>query len=327
MVEPFLAPFPWYGGKSRAAPLVWSLLGTCHGYTEPFFGSGACWLLRPEGSHGPVTLNDLDGYVVNFWRAIKQDPELVAYWADQPVMESNLHAAHMLIVQNPLTAKLEGDLDFCDPKIAGLWCCGVSNWIGTGYGTGKGPWRVLDGKLVDRRTTPGTSLPGVLKKLPQLNNPQGVNRGLGLSEDGRGSRLLEWFSRLANKLEGCRITSGDWTRVMTPSTHGDGGGWTHAGTKYHGYLLDPPYGGDHLVDYQPGHDRGVAEKVRGWCQEHGQDPSLRIVLCGYGAEHDSLLSSGWTRHEWEARRAKGQEVLWASPHCCTQAVKPAWDLD
>jgi hypothetical protein len=35
------APFPWFGGKSQAAPLVWSLLGDVPHYVEPFYGSGA----------------------------------------------------------------------------------------------------------------------------------------------------------------------------------------------------------------------------------------------------------------------------------------------
>ena len=33
------APFPWFGGKSQAAPLVWSLLGDVDHYVEPFAGA------------------------------------------------------------------------------------------------------------------------------------------------------------------------------------------------------------------------------------------------------------------------------------------------
>ena len=35
------APFPYFGGKRRAAPIVWRALGDPSGYVEPFAGSGA----------------------------------------------------------------------------------------------------------------------------------------------------------------------------------------------------------------------------------------------------------------------------------------------
>jgi DNA adenine methylase len=52
------APFPWFGGKSRVAPLVWERFGNVPNYVEPFFGSGAVLLGRP---HPPKTetVNDL----------------------------------------------------------------------------------------------------------------------------------------------------------------------------------------------------------------------------------------------------------------------------
>ena len=34
-----LAPFPYFGGKRRAAPIVWRALGDPSGYVEPFAGS------------------------------------------------------------------------------------------------------------------------------------------------------------------------------------------------------------------------------------------------------------------------------------------------
>ena len=33
------APFPWFGGKSRAAETVWGLLGDVPHYVEPFAGA------------------------------------------------------------------------------------------------------------------------------------------------------------------------------------------------------------------------------------------------------------------------------------------------
>lgn len=42
------APFPWFGGKSRAADLVWSRFGDVQNYVEPFAGSLAVLLARPS---------------------------------------------------------------------------------------------------------------------------------------------------------------------------------------------------------------------------------------------------------------------------------------
>src|SRR5208283_3571102 len=53
------APFPWFGGKSRAASLVWDRFGNVPNYVEPFFGSGAVLLNRPHAPH-TETVNDLD---------------------------------------------------------------------------------------------------------------------------------------------------------------------------------------------------------------------------------------------------------------------------
>jgi site-specific DNA-adenine methylase len=71
------APFPWFGGKSRVAHLVWDRFGDVANYVEPFFGSGAVLLCRPT-SPGIETVNDLDCMVANFWRALQHDPEAVA---------------------------------------------------------------------------------------------------------------------------------------------------------------------------------------------------------------------------------------------------------
>lgn len=78
------APFPYFGGKSRAASLVWDALGDVPNYVEPFFGSGAVMLGRPTAPR-TETVNDLSCLLANFWRALKHDPEGVAEHADWPV--------------------------------------------------------------------------------------------------------------------------------------------------------------------------------------------------------------------------------------------------
>ncbi len=75
------APFPWFGGKSKVAHVVWEHFGDVVNYVEPFFGSGAVMLARP---HAPTieTVNDIDCLLVNFWRATQYAPEEVAKHAD-----------------------------------------------------------------------------------------------------------------------------------------------------------------------------------------------------------------------------------------------------
>ena len=33
------SPFPWFGGKSKVAEIVWERFGDVQNYVEPFFGS------------------------------------------------------------------------------------------------------------------------------------------------------------------------------------------------------------------------------------------------------------------------------------------------
>ena len=42
------APFPWFGGKSKVAHLVWDRFGNTPNYVEPFAGSLAVLLNRPH---------------------------------------------------------------------------------------------------------------------------------------------------------------------------------------------------------------------------------------------------------------------------------------
>jgi DNA adenine methylase len=79
---PILAPsgrkqiaFGWYGGKYSHLDWLLPLLPACHHYCEPFAGSAAVLLNR---AHSPVeTYNDLDGEVVNFFRVLRDQKEVL----------------------------------------------------------------------------------------------------------------------------------------------------------------------------------------------------------------------------------------------------------
>jgi hypothetical protein len=171
------SPYPYFGGKSTVAPIVWRRLGNVKNYIEPFFGSGAMLLARPDSQLSPrltETVNDKDGFVANFWRAIQADPDSVAEYADWPINENDLHARHVWLVsqRESLTVRLEGDPGYHDTRIAGWWAWGMSCWLGGGFCSGEGPWKSIDGKLTNSRESDGA---GVRRKSPKLQGEHGIH--------------------------------------------------------------------------------------------------------------------------------------------------------
>ncbi len=323
------APFPYFGGKSLACETVWAALGDPENYVEPFAGSAAMLLGRPNV--GKVeTINDADGFVANFWRAVSLDASEVARHVDWPTNEADLIARHSWLVRNApgLLQRLEADPDYYDAKVAGWWCWGACNWIGSGWCSGTGPWQHDGEKLVDARKLPhlGDAGQGVNRKLPHLGNAgMGVNRQLPhlSAGQGRSAYIYEWFGALMDRMRGVRVAVGDWQRVLTDSV-----------TVRHGLtavFLDPPYTKG-AMDYAAGGVGGeLADKARAWCAKNGHDKRLRIVLCGHAGEHDGLLQAGWHTRAWTARKGyartdeavenSASETLWCSPHCVPERQK------
>ena len=334
------APFPYFGGKSGACLDVWAAFGAIDNYVEPFAGSAAMLLGAPDGKR-IETINDFDGFVANFWRAIANDPEAVAHAADWPCNETDLFARHSWLVRQTakLTDRLNADPDFYDAKIAGWWCWGACNWIGSGWCSGTGPW-VFDGdNIVDNRQLPhlgdagrgiNRQLPhlsagqGINRQLPHLSAGQGINRQLPHLSAGQGHPRTEfikvWFAKLHARLRDVRVTCGDWGRVVKDSVT------TRHGLT--GVFLDPPYAKGAMDYGAGGMGIGLAEDVRAWCAENGGNKDLRIVLCGHAGEHDGLLANGWHTRTWTARKGYAQtdeavqnskdETLWCSQHCVAE---------
>ena len=325
------APFPYFGGKSRAAPLVWSLLGNPPNYVEPFCGSAAMLLARPDGPGNVETVNDACGFIANFWRAVACDPDAVAHYADWPVNEIDLTARHGWLVNRSERLRWSlDDPDFYDAKIAGWWVWGACNWLGSGWCEGRGPWRSNGAEVVDSRQLPHLSAgAGINRQLPHLGNAgQGINRKLPhLGDAGRGDRsefILDWMRGLSVRLREVRVACGDWLRVA-----GSESVTTRHGVT--GIFLDPPYTLGKM-DYAAGGVGGeLAAQVRDWCATAGANPALRIVICGHANEHDALLPLGWTAHFWTARKGYAQtdeakanskgETVWASPACVPVAAE------
>ena len=337
------APFPWFGGKSRAASLIWERLGEVANYVEPFAGSLAVLLGAPKIAPSE-TVNDKDGFVANFWRALSMDCEAVEHHADWPVNENDLHARHAWLVEQrvDLTARLEGDPEFFDAKIAGWWVWGICCWIGSGWCSGKGPWSRVDGKLVlgnlgqgvnrklvhlgrgvgveSQRVHLGDLGQGVNRKRVELGGGRGVNRQLvHLGDLGRGvNRQLVHLGSLAERLRRVRVCCGDWTRVLGPTPTFKLG--------ITGVVLDPPYDLDiRRKDCYSVDEQGISAAVRAWAIENGSHPLFRIALCGYEGEHE--MPDGWRVEEWKAHGGYSSESkdggngnehlerIWFSPHC------------
>ena len=283
------APFPWFGGKARVADIVWSRFGNVPNYVEPFAGSLAVLLARP---HEPriETVNGIDCYLANFWRAVRYDPAGVDHWADWPANEADLHARHQWLVnQDAFRERMKTDPDFYDVRIAGWWAWGIGQWIGSGW-------------CDERRAANGDA-------------GKGVHRSSGVGH------LTTYFEALASRLRSVRVCCGQWHRVLGESPT------VKLGIT--GVFLDPPYGVEAGRDeVYSNDDVSLAHEVREWAIAHGDNPLLRLAICGYEGEHD--MPSSWECVAWKAgggygnqsdgrgRVNAGRERIWFSPHCLRQ---------
>ena len=316
------APFPWFGGKNKVAEIIWEHFGDVANYVEPFAGSLAVLLQRP---HEPrtETVNDADCYLSNFWRALAHDPIGVAEWSDWPVNEADLHARHVwLLSRSEFRERMMSDPDYYDVKVAGWWVWGQCAWIGSGWCDSK-YYHLGDAGM-------GINRPS--QQLPHLGNAgMGINRPSQklphLGNAGRGD-VYDYFAHLSARLRRVRVACGDWSRIV-----GDSVTWRHGVT---GVLLDPPYAQDERQSDLYANDGDVSEDVRAWAVENGDNPLLRIALCGYAGEHD--MPEGWLEVAWKNRGGYGsqgnttgrenssRERIWFSPHCLGLRQRSLFDL-
>ena len=331
MSDNLLAPFPWFGGKSRVAGAVWQHFGDVDNYVEPFAGSLAVMLGRPAThARKAETVNDMDNYLANFWRACQADPDAVARWADWPANETDMHARHLWLVNEgrERLANLVADPFVFDAQVAGWWVWGINLWIGSGWCSGNGAWGKKDGQLVHlsdavqgvdrKRVHLGNAGRGINRQLIHLGDAvQGVDRKrVHLGNAGRGEHLTVYMRALADRLRNVRVCCGDWSRIVTF------GALSYGATV--GVFLDPPYHvstGRDMTLYN--HETDVSTAVREWALANADNPRYRIALCGYAGEHDM---PGWDEYRWKAgaayKTSRGdqtgngeRERIWFSPNC------------
>jgi hypothetical protein len=311
--------FPYFGGKSKIAALVWERFGNVVNYVEPYFGSG---IIMRSRSHAPTieTVNDYSSHISNVWRAIKWRPDETAEWADWPVDEVDLHSRHAYLVkyEPELREKLLADPDYCDPKLAGWWIWGICAWIGIGWCNGKPAAQLPDiGSRKPSQRLPmlgagsggeddhacahyGRGVHGktLSQQLPALSgmSPDGIkNNGRslqGINSLGVRSRLYDVFAATSLRLRHTRITCGDAMRVLSDAVT-----WRHGTT---GVFLDPPYPGDagstSGIYTNAKSERATFNDAFRYCVDNGANKSLRIALCYYdGTESECLDDAGQER--------------------------------
>jgi DNA adenine methylase len=284
------APFPYFGGKSRVTDIVWQRFGNPRSYIEPFCGSMAMLLASAPRVE---IVNDMDGLLVNFWRAVQADPEAVARWAAAPKTEIDMQSRHNFVYDKAaeLVESMRSDPTFYDTQCAGYWVYCRCVVIG-----GRGLFAERFGS-----------------RIPNLSD-------LGIFAQERRDQLPDVMGALAARLRHVTIACGDWKRVLSPVAIC----WPPTAV-----FLDPPYDGSG-EDWDEGAYMcagNVFSDVLEWCNERGDDPNLRIALCGYeGIEPPA----GWSTHEWEASGGHGnrtngrarenaaRERIWFSPHCLSE---------
>ncbi len=162
---------------------------------------------------------------------------------------------------------------------------------------------------------------------PQLADQYDIGRGVNSHGElgtcaARRDWLLDWFSRLRDRLRNVRVCCGDWSRVCSSESV-----TTRLGTT--GVFLDPPYSAEARRSNKlyAQESKTVAHDVRRWCLDHGPHPLMRICLAGYQGEgHEELEQHGWECLAWKAqggygnrsekgKKNAGRERLWFSPHC------------
>ncbi len=313
------APFPYFGGKSKVASVVWEALGDVKFYLEPFCGSAAVLLKRPSNHTGKhEIINDKDCMISNFWRSVKADPEAVAKYADFPVSHADQQARHRWLMDSEQGMTMRDNIlvdpDFYDAKVAGYWVYGASCWIASGWCSGNDTYSI---------------------KIPTLRGLRGIHGGHGQHGLVRDYTCLPglnvWVQELSARLYQVIILCGDWKQgFRTPSIIKDNCG----------VFLDPPYSdkAERHNNLYTEENINVAHEVRAWCIEN--ERVCRIVLAGYAGEHDALEHRGWSVSSWKSQggyETQGveeptnchRERLWLSPLCNSVegAVPPPPDVE
>ena len=315
------APFIYFGGKSKIASEVWRRFGRTIQYTEPFCGSAAVLLARPEPFDGLETLGDVNGFIANFWRAVKCQWAAVAEHADYPVIHAEVSARHRwLMDQRERLTEILADVDHPgDARVAGYWLWGINTWIGSWWCDWDRVTPVVSNQI------PHLSHPGMgihsIGQIPHMGDPgMGIHsscpepylRGSHSAFNGStwtnaGANARIRLKALANRLQRCVVYHGDWSRGLNDKH-------SRVNNQKAAVFLDPPYDGFASLY---GSKTSISDVVA-WCREN-QD-RYKIALCGHVGDYDL---PGWDQWRWSrgsagvngSLKTVDKEIIMFSPSC------------
>lgn len=278
------APFPWFGGKSAAADIVWSAFGDVPHYVEPFAGSLAVLLARPTAPR-LETVCDRDGWIANFWRALKAEPDAVAAWADWPSTEVDYNARVAFFRSEAASVNdaLECDPEWYDVRLAGWWVWGQST--------------------------------GILGNWPKT---RGFHHGPPCGIHSTTRRFAEDAVILAARLRNVRVMCGDFVRClrslpdrMAPHAVLLDPPYSNALRAGGCYLRDSDEPAARAREWAIAHgsNRNMRIALCGYDGEHDMPSTWRCVEWKAPGGMDRVALGG----RGEANRAR--ERIWLSPHC------------
>jgi hypothetical protein len=265
------------------------------------------------------------------------------------------------------------DPEHYDAKVAGWWIWGACCWIGgawcndvrteysqmpyvsrPGYGVNAGgptDWvqpphmdaggrghhgrpQLADAFDIGRGVNSGGNLS---TQVPLISGPgDGVNSVAGRGTcSARRSWLIDWMTRLADRLRLVRTCYGHWSRICDSDST-----LTRLGTT--GVFLDPPYPSHRADTGEKSRDaslyatdngadlNALRDEVLAWCRKWGKNKMIRVAVCCYeGDGYEPLEAEGWKVESWEASGGYGnqskkgsgkatnakRERIYFSPHC------------
>jgi hypothetical protein len=203
----------------------------------------------------------------------------------------------------------------------------------------------------------GVHASGPGERRPRISGPgQGTKYGDGVHAKGdapwdgstgtcaaRRAWLVDWFSRLRDRLRLVRVCCGHWSRVCgSPSV------LTRLGLT--GVFLDPPYPSRqkgkqsrssklYATDGTASDLDKLRDEVLAWCLGHGDNRLIRVALACYERDgYETLVADhGWSVVEWESQGGYGnrsgekgkkqrkRERLLFSPHCLREPQRNLFD--
>lgn len=258
-------PLTYYGGKQMLAPQIVALMPPHRVYVEPFAGGAAVLFEKPRAER--ETLNDLDGTIVRFWRAVRDQPEeLAAAVAATPWSRAEWRAS--------LDADVEDDVQAALRLLVS---------VEQSFQRGRSSWS-RPSLHFDRR---GRWQPGVWQNLPP--------------------RIVA----AATRLQGVALECWDALELIPR--------WDIAGAVMY---VDPPYVGEHRLDWSHGYRHDEPEKL--WpllIERLAEIRHAAVILSGYPNVYADEL--GWRRLDLERKRTSparadgsrppAPETLWLSP--------------